>query len=329
MLTLPIAMCTYNGEEFLKEQLESIAAQTRPPDELIICDDCSSNRTKVLLEEFSEAASFPVKLYFNQENLGYIKNFEKAISLCHGDIIALSDQDDKWHSNKLEIIEKGFDDPNIGLVFSNGRIIDENGTATGQTIWQAARFSKDLQNKFQSDKAHEVLCTRLIVSGCTMAFRRSLWPYIKPLPTETLFFHDSWIALMISLLAKSLPVEGALIDYRRHSSQVTFSNIYKTSTRGRLSSALSGDKLEQYRKHIKQLDLVQQRIECLSDQIPEEKNLFVQDYINQHREHLKVRLSLSPQFMPRIATVCRELVTGRYHQLSNGFKSAVGDLIRG
>jgi len=92
--TISVALCTYNGELYLREQLESILKQTFPPDEIIICDDGSTDTTIKILEEFRRKSFIPVKVYYNKENLGVSKNFEKAISLCSGDIIFLSDQDD-------------------------------------------------------------------------------------------------------------------------------------------------------------------------------------------------------------------------------------------
>lgn len=93
--TISTAMCTYNGEKYLREQLESIARQTLLPNELVVCDDCSSDETVEIIQDFSRNAPFSVRLMINENNLGFAKNFEKAITLCSGEIIVLSDQDDK------------------------------------------------------------------------------------------------------------------------------------------------------------------------------------------------------------------------------------------
>ncbi|MBC7931137.1 MAG: glycosyltransferase, partial [Rubrivivax sp.] len=93
---LSIAMCTYDGGRYLAEQLASIAAQTRAPDELVVCDDRSRDETTSIVRRFAETAPFPVRLYVNEQNLGSTRNFEKAIGLCEGELIALSDQDDVW-----------------------------------------------------------------------------------------------------------------------------------------------------------------------------------------------------------------------------------------
>ncbi len=101
MTRISVAICTYNGEKYLSEQLASIAAQTRLPDEMVVCDDCSSDATPDLVEEFARSAPFPVRFFRNPINLRSTKNFEHAIALCDGDFIALCDQDDIWLPEKL------------------------------------------------------------------------------------------------------------------------------------------------------------------------------------------------------------------------------------
>src|SRR4051794_15860948 len=91
-----VAMCTYNGARFIGAQLASVAAQTRTPDELIVCDDRSTDETVAIVQKFADSAPFRVRLHVNEENLGSTKNFERAVSLCEGDLIALCDQDDVW-----------------------------------------------------------------------------------------------------------------------------------------------------------------------------------------------------------------------------------------
>jgi len=100
-IRLSIAMCTYNGGRYLQEQLDSIASQTRQPDELVGCDDESSDDTIEIIKAFSSKVLFPVRLFNNKGNLGISKNFEKAIKLCQGDITLLSNQDDVWYTEKL------------------------------------------------------------------------------------------------------------------------------------------------------------------------------------------------------------------------------------
>src|ERR1700760_1987549 len=115
---ISVALCTYNGERFLGRQLASIQQQTRLPDELVACDDCSTDRTLEILNDFAAAAGFPVNIIRNEEKLGVAANFERAIRLCQGSLIALCDQDDIWYPSRLERSEEEFvAHPDVGLVF--------------------------------------------------------------------------------------------------------------------------------------------------------------------------------------------------------------------
>src|SRR5467141_2319930 len=126
-LCISVAMCTYNGARFLPEQLESMAAQTRLPGELVVCDDRSTDESVEIVRNFARAAPFPVRLEMNEENLGSTKNFEKAIELCQGEIIALADQDDVWRPEKLSCIAGVLEpDDRIGAIFSDAELIDED-----------------------------------------------------------------------------------------------------------------------------------------------------------------------------------------------------------
>jgi glycosyltransferase involved in cell wall biosynthesis len=323
-----IALCTYNGERFLQEQLESIAAQSVVPFELVICDDVSSDSTRKILENFAASTNFPVKVHFNTENLGFIKNFEKAISLCTGEIIFLSDQDDKWRQDKLEIMLQPFADPDVGLVFSNAKIIDEQNNIIGDSHWQAAFFTPDLQQKFRHGEAYKTLYLKTIVSGCNMAFRSKWWPLIQPFPDDILFLHDAWIALFASLFAEVVAIDKPLIGYRIHANQSTAIDRQKVSAQEHIAKARSGEKSQQYQKHLNQMNAIRERVQNLEAEIPQEKRQYLLQCIHEHERHLTMRLDVSRNALARSRKVLRELATGRYHRFSNGFKSALGDLLR-
>ncbi len=108
---ISVALCTFNGERFLPRQLASIQQQTRLPDELVICDDRSTDTTLAIVRSFASSVSFPVKVMQNERNLGSTKNFENAMRLCSGDLIALSDQDDVWYPQRLARSEQELQTP--------------------------------------------------------------------------------------------------------------------------------------------------------------------------------------------------------------------------
>ena len=228
-MNLSIALCTYNGAVYLKEQLESIAAQTRTPDELVISDDQSTDDTLRLIEEFAATAGFPVRLSVNEANLGIAKNFEKAISLCRGDVIVLSDQDDVWHSDKLESIERIFAaKPQLSLVFSNAELVDETLTLFAETLFDLLHFNGEKQRLVKSGRALDVQLRENLVCGCTMAFRANLKDLVLPISADGPLVHDGWIVLLIAAVGEIDFINRPLLKYRQHSAQQ--SRLAKTSS---------------------------------------------------------------------------------------------------
>ena len=222
-MKISIAMCTYNGARYLREQLDSIAAQTRLPDELIVCDDGSTDNTREIVKAFAIGQAFPVKLFINEGNLGSIKNFEKAIGLCGGDFIALSDQDDVWHLEKLKLIEEAFlRMPGAGLVFTDLEMVDENLQSLGYRAWQCqtVQFKQEEQTLLLKGRALDVLLTRNVVVGCAMAFRARFKDLVLPIPgIGEWLHHDYWIALMVSSVANLAFIDRPLMKYRQHPNQ--------------------------------------------------------------------------------------------------------------
>src|ERR1700709_1166359 len=126
-----IALCTYNGAAYLKEQLDTLVNQTYPNCEIICVDDCSTDNTVEILKQYTH--SYPqIKLHINSKNLGYTKNFEKAIGLCSGEYIALCDQDDIWDKNKISIMSLLIGD-NM-LAYHDSAFVDENGNPLNKKI---------------------------------------------------------------------------------------------------------------------------------------------------------------------------------------------------
>ena len=125
-MKISVAMCTFNGASFVRDQLDSMLRQTRTPDELVICDDRSEDDTVAILEAWRQAAPFPVTIEVNPERLGSTGNFAKAIAMCGGDVIALSDQDDVWLDHKLAEAESAFSsNADLGLWFTDALLVDE------------------------------------------------------------------------------------------------------------------------------------------------------------------------------------------------------------
>ena len=195
-------MPTYNGGKYLREQLDSIYAQTLLPDEVVVVDDCSTDDTIEILEEYR--VKYGLKYFRNEHNLGYNKNFEKAITLCSGDYIALSDQDDIWLPSKIEkcynvLKDIDADTPSLVSCFSstNKEILDSNKQTTKGVIgsWK-----------------HNL--SRYTSQGCTLMFNKKLLEFIIPFHSGIMY--DAYIGYIASLLGNRFYIGDELMYYRIH-----------------------------------------------------------------------------------------------------------------
>lgn len=219
---ISVAMTTYNGERFLKEQLESIKYQSCLPDELVVCDDCSSDKTISILEDFKKEVNFDVKIYKNDNKIGSVLNFEKAIFLCEGDIILLSDQDDLWMPGRVERSVKTLAiDDRCGFCFSDAQCIDEKSSIVNDSLWDRFDFDSNRQSNFNNKENQIIeLLKANFITGATLAFKSNLRDFFLPMPRRPGLHHDYWIALSLTStdnfgIASSEP----FIQYRIHNKQ--------------------------------------------------------------------------------------------------------------
>lgn len=203
-----IALCTYNGEKYLPEQLESLLAQDYPEIEIIALDDGSKDNTLAILKTYE--AKYPqLKVYQNTENLGYVKNFEKAISLCNGEYIALADQDDIWDSRKisLQVAKIG----SYSLIYHDSAFVDEEGKATGGKV-------SDIRNFYTGTDA-SVFLLENCVSGHSLLFKREL--LVQLAPFNPIVFHDWWLVYIACHQAGICYIDECLVKYRQHQNAST------------------------------------------------------------------------------------------------------------
>jgi len=328
-----IALCTYNGSRYLPAQLDSIAAQTLLPNELVICDDCSTDETRDVITSFAARAPFAVRLYVNEVNLGSTKNFEQAISLCTGDIIMLSDQDDVWLPAKLERIHTIFSTaPKVGMVFTDAELVDENLSPWGAYLWQYTCMAWE-QRLFHKGKAFDVLLRRNVVTGATMAFRALFRELVLPIPPNHFLIHDGWIALMIAAVADIVALPEPLIKYRQHPQQqmgvVRRRNLHEADAARKNSWA---KRESYYQSEIKKLDDIRARLLTDNDN-PNCVQVYSITpariaYLEELAAHYRVRGGILKHRRQRVPVVLRELQTGRYSRFSKGLASAVKDILR-
>jgi glycosyltransferase involved in cell wall biosynthesis len=218
-LSVSIAMCTYNGERHLPAQLDSVLNQTTPPDELIICDDASQDRTEEIIEAFARQAPFPVRFLKNKVNLGYVKNFEQAIGLCTQDIVFLCDHDDVWAPSKIASVLSSFQaESQVGLVLHNFSNIDGQGRPYLQPPEKYGLkqlLAADLPEELRQHSIQSFLLPHSRAwCGCMMAFRQTFKNTLLPIfPGKG---HDDWIIKILAPLTGTRFIDQALIQYRIH-----------------------------------------------------------------------------------------------------------------
>ncbi len=317
-LTISIAMCTYNGERFLAEQLASFLLQSCPPDELVVCDDGSQDSTVSILQAFAANAPFPVRIHRNKENLGYKKNFEKAACLCQSDVIVFSDQDDVWLRPKLAKIKTIFHTrPEISYVFSDATVVNENLYPLGYSYWQAMHFSPRLQNKFCQGGALRLFFKDFIVFGMLLAFRASFRKYVFPLPEN--WSHDGWLPIILSAISGFTIISEPLLLYRQHSAQ--FCGKKSPSLRSMISKAKRTSR-EEYLNTANMWNSALKRI--TSD--PELSGNKLSSLTKNKIKNLLARGEMPNSLIKRLLIVIRETITLRYFFYANGWKSIAKDI---
>lgn len=198
-------MATYNGEKYIKKQLESILPQLREDDEVIISDDSSTDETVKIIKSYSDKR---IVILENQKFKSPIFNFENALKHASGEIIILADQDDIWRDNKIEIIKAYMQD--YDLVLSDADIIDDNDQILQESFYKI--------NGSRGTFVKNIIKNSYL--GCTMAFNQKILGKALPFPKD-LPMHDWWIGLIGELYGKIYFMEDKLISYRRHESNVS------------------------------------------------------------------------------------------------------------
>lgn len=199
-----VAMCTYNGEKYIREQLESILNQTRPVDEIVICDDCSDDNTVQIANEVLSRGGGSYRIVVNENNMNYFKNFEKCALLCSGDWIFFCDQDDVWFPDKVEKMFSTIDEETV-MVFCDAIITNEKLEPRDGTLNHNGKISVEnfLKNAI-GGKCHPY--------GCTMLISRGLLEKCVPFQ----FSHDTCCSICAPLFGDIKYVDQPLMYYRRN-----------------------------------------------------------------------------------------------------------------
>jgi glycosyltransferase involved in cell wall biosynthesis len=229
MTAVSIAMATYNGERHIRRQLDSLAAQTAVPSELVVTDDCSRDTTLEVIDVFAKTAPFPVRVYRNETRLGYRANFMRAASLCRSDLIAFCDQDDYWYPSKIDKATAPFQNPDVLLTHHDADVVAEDGTHMGTL------------GKIREAPSHS--SPWFWALGFTQVFRHSLlelpvsWELSQdPLEGTERAAHDVWFFFLARVFGEAVFVNARLVAHVQHGSNTY--GIQKRAGKGRVSRIL-------------------------------------------------------------------------------------------
>lgn len=308
--SISVAMATYNGEMYLQEQLDSIASQSVPPLELVVCDDGSVDKTLEILENFKEKALFPVHIFKNESNLGSTLNFDKAIRLCCGDVIVLCDQDDIWRDDKLEKVEDCFrtEDSSVVGFYSDAELIDGSGNNLSKKLWSSLGFSVKKQKKLQLGGilAFNLLLKRTYVTGAAFAFRRKSFLKTSGCISGS-WVHDAWISVNIIREGGIRIFPECLTFYRQHQSNQI--GVKRKTMRELIFKERVVDEIN--------------NLECLKHTLINSN--VSEDYLSVldlKISHLKVRSLKNKSIFPLL----NELISGNYFKYSGGLSSFSKDV---
>lgn len=217
MTTISVAMATYNGGGFIEEQLVSILSQEPSPTELVVADDGSTDDTLALVREIAvdHPATSLVVLGQTGAPLGVAGNFSRAIAATHGDLIALSDQDDRWHPGRLAALRVRFEtEPDLLLIHHDAALVDGNGLPLGSSLLDWLRVGTRERRRLTSADAFAASIRRNTATGATVVFRRELADLAGPIGEG--WIHDEWLAIIAGALGRARLDERVLGDYRQH-----------------------------------------------------------------------------------------------------------------
>ena len=205
---ISVCMACYNGQKYIRQQIDSILCQIGNDDELIISDDGSRDETCEIIENFHDSR---IKLLRNKGRHGFVGNFENALREVRGDVIFLSDQDDYWKEDKVRIVMSQLQ--RYQLVVHDADLIDGNGNSLGKRYYQCTNSGTGfIANLWK---------TRWL--GCCMAFRKEVLELCLPFP-QNIPAHDYWIGMLGMLKFKYYFMPDVLICYRRHGNNASFSS---------------------------------------------------------------------------------------------------------
>lgn len=323
-LKLSVALCTYNGAEFLGAQLDSLLEQSRLPDEIVIGDDASTDGSWPQLLEFAERAKragVDVILHRHPSNLGYAGNFFRMLQAASGDVVFLCAQDDIWRRDKLALMEHRFtQEGDLVLLCSDARLVDGQGMEMGCSLFDALELTTSERQWIHAGDAFDVLLRRSMVTGATAAMRRELIG--AALPVGAGWIHDEWIAIVAAALGRIDAVEQPLIDYRQHGRHQLGMRKRRLGDKWRDLLLPRG---EQFRREVARLESLEAH---LGTEFPGKGALRLEQ-IARKRRHFARRIAIGQRSrLGRFRPAIHEALAGNYRRYGTGVRSMLRDIFR-
>lgn len=316
-----VVMAVHQGRAHLPAQLESIAAQTRRPDLVIVRDDVSTDGSDELARSMLRASGLPHALTRNAQRLGAVGTFAAGLEqVGSAELVVLCDQDDVWHPERLATVTRELAArPDVDLVFSDGRVVDRDGEPLPGTLWQHAGFTGALRQRWDQGDHLGVLLQQNVVTGAATAFRGRLLDRALPMPVGG--WHDAWLALLAVTTGVAWALPEQLIDYRLHGGNAV--GLVRPSTVGQVRTSTgrsTADRAALLRRELGLFVELEQRLADLAG--PEA----AAGRVREKRELLELRLDL-PRRVPARARAIAAARHG-YAAYSLGLPSVLNDLVR-
>lgn len=322
---ISVALCTHNGASFIGDQIRSICRQTLPPAEIVLSDDASSDGTvaeaqRALFQALAAVPGMQIRLRVleNESPLGVTRNFSQAMLACAGDFIALSDQDDVWHPDRLMRMANMFDCRDaLLLLHTDARLVDAQGRPRGESLFHALEVKSKELERIHTGRAFGVFLRRNLATGATTMFRRSLLQYAAPIPIEWL--HDEWLAIIAAAVGEVDVLEQELIDYRQHGGNQIGARRDSFTRKVQMALGTRGD--IHHRRAFK-AELLLERLTSLGGRVPAAT---IED-VRVKLAHQRFRAALPARRLARVVPVVREALSGRYDRFGRGTQGIVRDL---
>ena len=312
--SISVMVTTFQGARFLGEQLTSIVAQERPADEIVVCDDGSTDGGPELARDLLKGAGIPVTVTVNPHRLGVVANVESGIRCTSGDLIVLADQDDVWLPGHLKAVEAALAAGVPAAVFCNAELVDAQSRPLPGTLWDALTVSSEERGLIAAGRVFEVLLRRNVVTGATLALHRSLLPALLPFSPDGL--HDRWIGLIAAATGRLSAIASSQVRYRLHDDNAVGVGAVTLADEVAARRERTGLRAAELAFH----RAVAERLRAIG--APPESTAALQAKV----DHLAFRLALPERRLRRPIPVARELHRGAYRRYARGARSALWDV---